>query len=1081
MAHKAGTYRVGIDLGTNSLGWCALLLGEDKQPVGVLDGGVRIFSDGREAKTGASRAVDRRNARAMRRRRDRYLRRREVLLEELVRFGLMPADAEERRALAALDPYHIRATALDQAVPPHFLGRALFHLNQRRGFKSNRNADRAPGNDAEMGVVASGHESLDAAMAATGARTYGEFLWQRHRLSPGDAEPQARRTRLRRDDGQDQYDYYPARRHLEEEFAALWAAQAPHHRALLTAEARARLEYVIFGQRDLKKPKVGRCAYTDELRIAKAHPLFQRLRLVKAVNELTVERLGEPTRTLTAEERDLILAAWRSPKATKRSLTWGQLRKAARLPGDARFKGEEQRGTGLVGDEVEAEMVKLYGSAWRDLSVNEQWRILDRLKEEESEEALLAFLTGETGLNEERAQAVAGARLPDGHGRIGHTAAAAILDRLLGEVDERGHVIAEAKAVQLCGWHHSDRRTGQEWKELPYYGAVLSHNIPPGSQDPDDPDDERYGRITNPTVHIGLGQLRRVLNALIERHGVPHDIVVELARDLKLSEEQKDKLNSDNRKNRAEAERRGRLLEEIGVANTGGNRARLKVWEELHSDPKARLCPYTGTPIGIRMVFDGSTDVDHILPVRETLDDSGANKVICMAAANRDKGARTPHEAFSGWKPKYDWEAILDRAQKLPENKRWRFAPDALSRFGEENGFLSRQLTDTQYLSRLARGYLEALYSEKGEGTQRVRVIPGRLTGMLRRNWGLNQLLPDHNYADVAKHKNRLDHRHHLIDAFVTALTDQELLRQVATAAGRADEEGRDNIFRNLPAPWEGFREELDQLLGRVTISHKPDRAGPAPAGQRAAGRDGTAGRLHNDTAYGLTGERDAKGNELVVRRVPLLSLDNDAKLAAVRDEHLRAELTRWIGDAAGKAREERLRAFARDHVVYRGVRRVRVLEGLKTIKIADAAGRPYKGYKGDANWRYDVWRLPDGSWKADVITLFEAHTPGFDPEPRRPHPAAKRVLKLFGNDLLALDHPQHGECVCRVVKFGANGQIVLARHTEAGSLKARDTDPGDPFKYWGPMAGGLKKARARQIRIDELGKVWDPGPRDAG
>ena len=267
------------------------------------DGGVRIYSDGLEAKTGASLAVDRRNARAMRRRRDRYLRRREVLLAELIRFGLMPADEGDRKALELLDPYHIRAVALDEAVPVHFLGRALFQLNQRRGFKSNRKADCAA-DDAELGVVATGNENLDAAMQAAGARTYGEYLARRHALDPGDHSA-------------------AARRHLEEEFAALWQAQQPHHPTVLTEEAHARLHAIIFYQRPLKSPPVGRCAYTDEPCMAKAHPLFQRLRLVKSVNELTVEEIGEAPRPLTREERDNILLAWRTSTKTRRSMTWG--------------------------------------------------------------------------------------------------------------------------------------------------------------------------------------------------------------------------------------------------------------------------------------------------------------------------------------------------------------------------------------------------------------------------------------------------------------------------------------------------------------------------------------------------------------------------------------------------------------------------------------------------------------------------------------------------------------------------------------------------------------------------------------
>lgn len=1067
-------YRLGIDLGTNSLGWCAVELGAAGSPSGVRDGGVRIYSSnasgaGRNEK-GQPLASARTMQRSARRRRDRYLRRRAVLLAELTRFGLMPSHESDRKALESLDPYHIRAVALDKAVPVHFLGRALFHLNQRRGFKSNRKADRAA-DDSELGVVATGNENLDAAMQAAGARTYGEYLARRHALAPGDHAAAARRTRIRRDDGDEEYAFYPARRHLEKEFAALWAAQAPHHPDILTEEARNRLHAVIFYQRPLKSPPVGRCAYTDEPRMAKTHPLFQRLRLVKAVNELTVEEIGETPRALTLEQRDTILRAWRSPTETKRSTTWGALRKAAGLPRSSRFKGEDQRGKGLVGDEVEAELVKHYGPGWRTLLPDAQWRIIERLREEEDEGALLAFLQSDIGLDEARARAVARGRLPEGHGRIGPTAAARILAEL------EAAVIPESEAVARCGWHHSDHRTGEVWEALPYYGQILDRQIPPGTQNPDDSPEECYGRITNPTVHIGLGQLRRVINAIIARHGPPHDIVVELARDLKLSEDEKADINRTIKRNTDAAIRRGTMLEQLGIANTGGNRVILQLWEDLHPDPKARMCIYTGRPISIEMLFSGETDIDHILPIRVTLDDSNANKLVCIAAANRRKGNRAPYDAFG---TSAEWDAILSRAQNLPPNKRWRFAPDALTRFGDESGFIARQITDTQYLSRLAKEYLGALYPERGEGSQRVRVIPGRLTEMLRRNWGLNSLLQDHNYTQTAKPKNRLDHRHHLIDAFVTALTDQGLMQKVATAAGRNDELGMAHIFKDMPEPWPGFREELKALLDRTVVSHKPDHGSIASPADRARGRDSTAGRLHNDTAYGLTGETDDKGNAIVVRRVPLLSLDNDQKIAAVRDDHLRGELMQALAGKSGKEREAALRRFAKEHPVYRDIRRVRVTEPLKTVNIRDQAGRAYKGYKGDANYRFEVWRMPDGKWTANVVTMFEAHQAAAgEGQEWRPHPAAKRVMRLHQNDMVAIDHPQLGECICRVVKFSEKGQITLARHNEAGALKSRDSDPNDPFKYFSPTAGGLKKARARQIRIDETGRVRDPGPRD--
>ena len=141
--------RLGLDIGTNSIGWW-LYATDGERITEVVDGGVRIFSDGRDPKSGASLAVDRRLARAQRRRRDRYLRRRKALLSKLKEAGLMPRDRDEARKLERLDPYALRAQGLDEALPLTHLGRALFHLNQRRGFKSNRKTDRG---DNESGKI----------------------------------------------------------------------------------------------------------------------------------------------------------------------------------------------------------------------------------------------------------------------------------------------------------------------------------------------------------------------------------------------------------------------------------------------------------------------------------------------------------------------------------------------------------------------------------------------------------------------------------------------------------------------------------------------------------------------------------------------------------------------------------------------------------------------------------------------------------------------------------------------------------------------------------------------------------------
>jgi len=55
------------------------------------------------------------------------------------------------------DPYAIRKKALDEKINPHQMGRAIFHMNQRRGFRSNRKSG-----DNEAGVVKQSIKALEA-------------------------------------------------------------------------------------------------------------------------------------------------------------------------------------------------------------------------------------------------------------------------------------------------------------------------------------------------------------------------------------------------------------------------------------------------------------------------------------------------------------------------------------------------------------------------------------------------------------------------------------------------------------------------------------------------------------------------------------------------------------------------------------------------------------------------------------------------------------------------------------------------------------------------------------------------------
>ena len=153
-ALRLANLRFAFDFGTNSIGWAVYQLGFPSNAVPssprvckLIDCGVRVFADGRNPKDGASLAEMRRVPRSARRRRDRFLQRRTYLMSLLVEHGLMPKLPKERQELSMLDPYALRANGLDTELTPFELGRVLVHLNQRRGFKSNRKTDRGAASD----------------------------------------------------------------------------------------------------------------------------------------------------------------------------------------------------------------------------------------------------------------------------------------------------------------------------------------------------------------------------------------------------------------------------------------------------------------------------------------------------------------------------------------------------------------------------------------------------------------------------------------------------------------------------------------------------------------------------------------------------------------------------------------------------------------------------------------------------------------------------------------------------------------------------------------------------------------------
>lgn len=1040
-------YRLGLDIGANSIGWAALRLDSEGRPCGVLDAGARVFPDGRDAKTGVSLAADRRAARGARRRRDRYLRRRAALLAALRRHGLMPGDRAEAAAVARLDPYALREAALRRRLAPHELGRVVFHLHQRRGFRSNRLADR--GNE-EAGVVRSGGERLAAEIARGGHATLGAWLAERH------ARRETVRARPRpaaKGGGGVEYDFYPQRAMVEAEFDKVWGVQSEWNPDL-TEAARDDLRRILLYQRPLAPVRVGKCwLEPNEPRAPRALPTAQAYRIAQDLAHLRVRRPGLPDESLPGEVRRAFAATALGGKA----VTAAQMRKALRLPQDATLSLDEVRGCETTARLAAGRKGKPGPlAAWwptADLAARDAAAsaILDSASPEEAVAALVAL-----GVPEDAARAAEGATLPDGHASLSAKAMARLLPHLSAG-------LRYSDAVRAAGYdHHSDERPGEVLARLPYYGEVLAQRLGTGSADPRDAGEpERFfGRAPNPTVHVALNELRRVVNAVVARHGAPAEIAVEVLRDLALSAEGRREVSKRQGDHRRENERRAEELRRLGVAANGRNLARFRLWEAQARDPKERRCPYTGEFIGPALLFSDEVEEDHLLPYDLTFDDSDANRALCLRRANREKGRRTPHEAF-GHTP--EWEAIRARAALLPENKRWRFAPDAMERWrGEHAGFLDRHLHDSATAARWARLYLRVLCDP-----DKVWAVSGRLTATLRRALGLNA---DAVLGRGGARKDRTDHRHHAVDALVVALCDRGLVKAASDAARRGGDVGR--RFEGFPEPWPGFVAEAARVVRGIVVSHRPDH--------------GTGGALHNETAYGPV--RGAGSGEANVRhRVPVAGLADpkhtpDVIRGAVADAGLAGRIVEAKA-AGGKASLADLLAPNGSRV-----RRVRWRETKKAGSTADIRRRPgdahpYKRLALDGNHCAEWWRGPDGAARMQVVSRFEAAsrdgTPGV---PRRPHPAARLLMRLHIDDVVAFGVGD-GRRLLRVVKVTRdydkeeNSTLFLADLAEAGALKKRSEDKSDPFSYVTARTSRLRQERARPVHVDPSGRVYDPGP----
>jgi CRISPR-associated endonuclease Csn1 len=1070
---------LGIDLGTNSVGWAMVGL-VDGEPHHVIRAGVRVFEAGMEGDIESgreeSRNKARRDARLHRRQLWRHRRRMRKLFNLLQGYGLLPeGDASTADKLQdfinQLDqsirtsawfkakassghfpapdqtlPYILRASALDEHLEPHFLGRALYHLAQRRGFWSNRK--HTAKKDDDDGKVKEGIVELRKAIQEKNARTLGEHL---SRLSPIEERIRSRWT---------------ARDMYEKEFNTIWDAQAADDPRLLTLEHKKELQDAIFFQRPLwfDPNTIGQCELEPGERRAPAHLLTsQRFRLAQTVNNLKVLPPGEPERDLTPADRKKLV----DELEIKGDLTFKQVRKLLDLPEKPEKyefnleRGGEKR---LKGNRTGAHFLEVFGDRWLQMSAEKRDQAVEYVHAFQKPDKLREAAKKHFGLDGKAADRLSDISLESDYMNLSRKAMEKLLPLL-----EAGVTYGEARKEV----YPESFKSGEPKPLLP-------------------PVEQALTEIRNPAVMRSLTELRKVVNAVVRQYGRPTYIHLELARDLKKSKKQREAISEINRRNeKARDEAAKKIIAEAGIKEPKpDDKRKFVLAEECHW-----MCPYTGKPISMQALFgpEPQFDIEHIIPFSRSMDNSFQNLTLCYIPENRSvKGNKTPYQAYSGNPDTY--ERIVDRVNKFAGEramvsakvKRFTMNDEELEKFLED--FRNRQLNDTAYASSLAARYLGLLFGgvNDAQGRKRVQATSGQATSYFRNLWKLNSILNDGPTTDGGyKPKSRDDHRHHAVDAVVIGLTDAGMIKRLSDAAQRAPEAGRKR-FASLDAPWPNFVDSVRAQVDKIVVSHRVSKK--------------VSGALHEETIYSRplpvapvydrrpqkrrsqSGATAPTAATAVRVRKPLAALTR-TEVEDIADPNVRKLVLEKLGGGDPKkvfGDEKNLPFFETKDGRRIPIKRVRVNKAVPTFTLGK--GRAARHVASESNHHVEIYAELDENgreveWDGAVVPMHEAYRrlKAGEPIVKKDHdPRRAFKFSLGPGEVIECHDKQEGQALFvfrKVTQFTRGGiQIGFAPLTDA--RKAREMQASRAWLWTTPNT--LRDRHARKVAVSPLGEVTE-------
>lgn len=851
-------YRLGLDIGTTSVGAAILNIDHYGEPNRIIDMHVRTFEAAENPNDGSSLAAPRREARGARRRNRRHKHRLDRIKALIQSEGIYTKEKLDSlyhaKGNILMDIYQIRYESLERKLNNEELTRLLIHFAQRRGFKSNRKNEKKGSDEGKLLAATADNEKY---LKEKGYRTVGEMLWKDERFAEN-----------KRNKGGD-YSNTFLRSQLKEEIGIIFEKQKAFGSLYVTDAFSEKYLEILFSQRAFEEgpgeespyagnqieKMVGKCTFEkEEKRAPKATYTFELYNLWQKINSIGILQDGVKRR-LTDDERNKLFALCHKTE----KIDYKRIRKELELGQDALFSNltygqkevEEVEATKFQYLPVYHEMRKAFNKISKNhvLQISNTQRdligtaITYYKTDDKIQQALL-----EGNFSKEEINAILGMKNFSKFGSLSIKAMQKVIPYL-----EKG--LTYDKACEQAGYDFRAHSVAEKKKYLP--------KLPGDTYD-----------ITSPVVKRAINQTIKVVNEIIKRHGSPAAVNIELAREMSKSFKDRKRIEKEQNDNAAQNQRiYDEIKDTFHVAQPSGQDiVKYKLWQE--QDCK---CVYTGQPIKAENLFvPGYYEVDHIIPYSISFDDSYTNKVLVLTKANRDKGNRIPMQYVAN---KEEYEI---RVNTLIKNraKREKLLKPILTE--EDMGEMKqRSLQDTQFITRFMMNYIRdyLLFDEAYDRKQRVTAVNGRVTAYMRKRWGINKVRED---GDL----------HHSVDAVVVACITPGIVQMVTEYAKREENRylNKDDVAmrERFPMPWPEFSTELDirtckepkEMLQKVSLANYQDVDIDSikPIFVSRMTKKKVTGQAHKETIRAYR-EVDGKMRTVTKTSIQKLELDKDGEI----------------------------------------------------------------------------------------------------------------------------------------------------------------------------------------------------------